>query len=490
MPEENNFPAPVRAALSQTDKADREARFLRSAALLYVWQRAGQKALKADLPELPSAPLETRPFCSPAYRPLLKKILANPGFYGPITGFLINRIHQKGLVVPHEHLVPLLNVGTSTAFKKYKTAIYAILGERGRWLALQNPVWHPLLESETIQKWEEGSAAERKQYLAALRKVDPQKSVALLESAWPTENVRERKDLLGLLAVAPSPEEVSFVERVFVSLQALPDGAKPLHLELKHLAASILLGAPGSALFQDVVGRLRPYFQRPPKRMGLQQKIKINLPRERDEFFNADRMAKQFGFDDTSPYAHCSEPEYWCGELIGLLHPLAWETIVDPDWHKILDFFATAGTYMGKKQWPLLQHISRALAQTQYLPGIRAYLNKYPVNAANFTMLHALSNEALEAWFRHQTDLEQAGLVRTTLDRPGWVWSYTLSKQLLHSLLQEDNISHHAEFAKSICLHFNAGIMADLEAFQQHENMRRQKTQNQKLQTCHIHQQE
>lgn len=481
VPEDDRFPEPVRAVLSQTGKTDPETRLLRASALMYTWQRSGQKAPQVELPELPTAPPETRPFCPPAYSALLKKILANPVFYGPITGYLLRHIHQKQLVVPYEHLVSLMALGVDAAFKKHKTVIAGMMGTRGTWLAQQNPLWHPLLETDKAQVWEEGSAAERKQYLIALRSTDPQQSAALVENAWPKANVRERKEWLTIMATETHPAELAFVEQLWASLQAEPEPVRPLQLELKQLAATLLLGAPDAALFQNYVGRLTPYFQRQSGLMGLQAKVKINLPKGYDAFFHPDQMAGTLGLDKNSPFINCSEAEYWLSELVGLLHPKAWESLIDPDWNKIVDFFASVSVNTEKKQWPLLQNLSRALSQSQYLPGINAYVQKYPVNAANFTMLRALSNDALEAWFRQQPNLEQAGLVRTVLDRSGWVWSYALSKQILQSLIKEDNISHNAEFAKSVCLHFHPGIMADLEAFQQHETLRWQQHQIQKL---------
>lgn len=463
------------------DASDPETRLLRCAGLLYVWQRAGQKAPETGFPELTVAPTETRPVCSPVYGDLLKKIFSTPAFFGPVTTYLVQKIDEKQLVVPPEYLVLLLNWATTGNNKKNSPEIRRIAGERGAWLARQNPDWEHIIEQPAAQKWQDGTAAERIQYLIHLRQTDPEQSAALMERAWAGESLRERREWLRMLLSTPSSEELDFVARVYDALLTEKGKLSSGQLELRHLAASILLGSPETRLCRETVAALAPYFQRQTKLMGLQQSCKIKLPAGEDTFFQASRMVQALGLEAVSPYIGCSEPEYWCCALIGMLHPVIWEQLVDPDWHKILELFDAHSTDTGKKQWPLLQSLSRALAQTRYTPGIEAYLKKYPVDATNVAMLQSLTTEALETWFCRQQVSEQAGLARTVLTRPGWLWSYALSKQVLKSLLQEDNISHHAEYAKVACLHFHPGVMADLETLQRQETHRWQQHQQQKL---------
>lgn len=462
--EEHELPEAIRTALAQVPVGDKEGRLLTAVALGYVWQRAGQRAPVLSLPVISAAPKEHRPFCSAAAADLLSRFLAHPTHYGVLLRYLLSKMKADRQVLPHEHLVALLDLGQTASARKWLVNLEDVLGERGVWLARQREAWRYALPIDADTAWEEGNAEERQRLWHWMRQQDPKTSVALLRAGWPQAGARERKEWLKWLGAALLPTDLPFVEWAFESLQGGKDADKPVQQEIKALAVEILLGMPESALYREIAAQLPRYIHREKAMMGLQQKNKIALPADGDAFFSANYMVRYLGFDKTSPYVNCTEPEYWFGELVRLVHPQIWESVLDPEWPKILATFEASDAVHERKHWPLLQHLARALAKHRYQSGVAAFLGQYEVNAANFGLLDSLSNEALAKWFLRQPNVEKMGMARNLLGRPGWVWPYALSKHLLQGLLQEDNVYHNAEFAKNMCLNFDLNLIGDLDA--------------------------
>ncbi|HVJ83459.1 MAG TPA: DUF5691 domain-containing protein, partial [Planctomycetia bacterium] len=125
----------------------------------------------------------------------------------------------------------------------------AILGERGRWLAGENPAWEwasrSLLDAAPSESdWHEGPPPRRAAYLASLRAADPPAARLVLESSWKTEKADARIEFLALLQTGLSAADLPFLET------ALADRSDRVADEAARLCA-LLPDSPQSTFLRD-----------------------------------------------------------------------------------------------------------------------------------------------------------------------------------------------------------------------------------------------
>jgi len=131
------------ALVGQLASDDDAQTLLRAAAVLAVQRRAGY-APPHDDSVLPLAPEETLPCCSRRAAHHLAELLSDPNRYHPMLVEWLAKTGQKGRRVPYGMLPPLFDI---TVRRKELWSLVALVGgERGRWLAAQNPTWRRIAE--------------------------------------------------------------------------------------------------------------------------------------------------------------------------------------------------------------------------------------------------------------------------------------------------------------------------------------------------------
>ena len=209
-------------------------------------RRAGVGVERKELP--PAAPAEVRPVLGRAAESWLMEVFT--GKDHRLRDEALRLIEARGALVPPRCLPALLGSHASAP------VIRRLIGERGAWLAAQNPKWQQRLAEPDHDALAalatEGDRAERLAALGALRERDPSRALALVVAAWPTEGADLREALLSALGPA-RPEEVPFYET------ALLDRA----VSVRRLAAERLLPHPESSLAQRALAAARAcvYFR-------------------------------------------------------------------------------------------------------------------------------------------------------------------------------------------------------------------------------------
>lgn len=205
-----------------------------------VYRKAGLRP--GTLPQAVPAPLEHVPACPPRVADLLGQLLSQKG--DALLVEALERLRQAGMRVPFELLPALLSLrGTAL-----RSALLPILGQRGIWLAAQNPEWrwvqdHILPEASAgievqLAAWEDGAPPQR---LAALRRVRteaPEQARAWIVSAWRGEKAEFRREMLEALTEGLSQADEPLLEN------ALDDRSA----NVRARAAGLLARMTGSAL--------------------------------------------------------------------------------------------------------------------------------------------------------------------------------------------------------------------------------------------------
>lgn len=484
---ESILPEAVRKRLSNADTADREAWFFKAAALTYVYEKAGSLPEKTPVPALPPAPKESLQICPAPVQRFLARTLEHKNKRPDVLALCFEMIAAKGWVLAPEQLVPILNVCQQPPFKSLQTQVTAVVGERGRWMQQFNPAWQFLTPKDPETLWTEGSNTERRQFLQELRSRDPELAFELIRQTWTEEtNSRERKELLKILQSNPQAGESAFTQSVLEDVLKNKDHSKAILVDIKNLAVDTLLMDPDSELTREITAQLRPYTVVQKSMLGMQRRTVLQIPEKPDGFFAPAMMCERLGMEPVSPLAGIPEPAYWFSELTRRVHPAVWERALNFTWPEILAQFAEAEEKFKKSKLPLLEHIAQALGRSQYLPGIRAYLDEYPLDASNYFMLNALGDAELERFVLKNMPDKVPDFLWDAFRRKNWTWSLSLSRHVLKCLSsQQPNGYQYQDFAKMLNfgIHFHLDILPEIRqmAIQETSDWRQQTFRSQFL---------
>lgn len=294
---------PVTSLVQQEEKAN----LLRDAALLSLYRRAGRlPALASEsVPaERNVSPFVDLPRCSPRAGQLLVQILSIKG-YESLLGEWLETAVRAGQRVREEHL-PLL-LAQQKLIEPLRPLLLPALGERGRWLAAQNPEWAPYVRFAGDEVWHEGAKKERLAYLRDLRAVEPERACSLLASTWAQEPLANRAAFLDVLDANLSMSDEPFLEGV------LDDRRK----EIRKSAALLLARLPESRLVQRMTARARKLLAW--KNGLLRSSLEVHPPAGLDEAMLRD------GLEYKPPTGtQMGEKAWWLAQIIGMVPPSAW----------------------------------------------------------------------------------------------------------------------------------------------------------------------
>lgn len=267
--------------LAQTAGQDPAEAMLTQAAILSTYGRAGRRIAGESPPQLELAPADERPTCSARAGRQLEDIL-----FGEFQDFLpewCGLADAAGVRAPDELLPTLLRRAVS-ARSAETAAISPILGERGRWLAAQEPRWSAAFAGggEEIA-WDGGDIEDRVAALSAIRRADPERARALLAESWDGDAADDRPKLLAILA-----DELSQADEDF--LEAALDDRKAM---VREAAAALLALLPDSRYAARMAGRLRELVKLSQKRslMGTKTVLDVSLPEQPDKEMKRDGLS-------------------------------------------------------------------------------------------------------------------------------------------------------------------------------------------------------
>ena len=313
---------PRAAAPAPRTGARPEEAALDAAALGAALRRAGRVASASPV-VVPEAPPERLPEAPPRARQLLELLLTQPPTEPTGTEELVLHwlatCHQAGYRVPHRLLPVLLESATGT---EQRARVGQVAGERGAWLAAQNPDWAWMHENPHVQaashgadelnvdprRWALAPGALRVEQLRDVRRRDPAAGRDLLLTTWSKDSAKHRAALLETLLVNLGPDDEALLER------ALDDRA----MAVRNRAAQLLDALPGSRRAARMAERLRPLVGEAGR---LRRQLEVRLPDDPDAAGRRDGLGR--------PPAGRSSRSWWL-ELIVAGSPFdVWEGPAD-----------------------------------------------------------------------------------------------------------------------------------------------------------------
>jgi hypothetical protein len=307
-------------ALVPRSDARPEEGALDAAALGGALRRAGRLPTTATV-DVTAAPAEQLREAPPRASQLLDLLLNQPPTDSTGTEELLLHwcatCRETGYRVPHRLLPAVLDRAAST---ELRGRVSVVVGERGVWLAGQNPAWAWLQEGSKLQaaldgieqkfgpsaraaapgsgstadgaqatsgsvlavdphQWALLSTDERASQLRRVRKDDPDAGRDLLVTAWPRDSAKDRRALLETLLVNLGPDDEDLLEA------ALDDRAA----SVRELATQILDGLPDSRRASRMADRLRPLVS---ETGLLRRHLEVRLPDDPDAAGRRDGLGK------------------------------------------------------------------------------------------------------------------------------------------------------------------------------------------------------
>lgn len=303
-------------------------------------------------------------------------------------------LNSAGLRLPHGLLVSALNQGRqSTELREW---LVPVLGERGRWLAAQNPQWaYAAGVQETAnaeQIWQEGSIAQRVSLLEAERETDPAQARARLEASLKELNAKERAPMVAALHAGLSMDDEPLLEKL------LADRSK----EVRENAAQLLTRLPASAHSQRITAWLQTMLSRDDK-----GEWQIEPPTEGNKDWERDGIALQL------PAYVKGERSWWLQQLVALAPIDFWRQALDKSPEQLWDWSRRSDWKSALRQGWLkaldTQHDLR------WLPLLQSMESDSRAQALLPPLLDQLTTEQREAlWFdRLQRKQGQSALIES-----------------------------------------------------------------------------
>ncbi|MDR2297066.1 MAG: DUF5691 domain-containing protein [Comamonas sp.] len=377
-------------------KVSTAAQVLRASAVASVLERAGwvpgsqvQLSVALTAPAQPVQELRVAPV-DEQLTALVEAVVAD----GPqdLLALSFAELDKAGLRLPHGLLVAALNQGRqSTELREW---LLPVLGERGRWLAAQNPQWaYATGVQETAdpeQIWQEGSIAQRVSLLESERESDPAKARVRLEASLKELNAKERALMVQALDKGLSMDDEPLLEKL------LADRSK----EVRENAAQLLTRLPVSAHSQRMAAWLQAMLSCDDK--GDWQ---IEPPTEGNKDWERDGVTLQL------PAYVKGERSWWLQQLVALTPVEFWQQALDKSPEQLWE-------WSRRSDWKtaLRQGWLRALDtqhDLRWLPLLQSMESDSRAQALLPPLLVQLSTEQREAlWMeRLQRKQGQSGLI-------------------------------------------------------------------------------
>ncbi|MBX0289535.1 hypothetical protein K3G63_03750 [Hymenobacter sp. HSC-4F20] len=289
-----------------TGEAHREKHLLLTAGALALIRKAGYQPAPSTAPAVPPAPAEMQVALGPNGAQALRVLLE--GQYVELLPDFLAAMAEHQRRVPHPQLVHLLEyVRTRPALHPAATAV---LGQRGNWLAAQNPDWQPLLAA-SIQAdegiWETGSLRQRVLYLENLRRHHPTQARELLTAVLPQEPAKNQAALLATLGENASPDDAALLEQYLASKSK----------EVRQTVLPLLARLSTSTLPERLWQRAEPLVHL--KKTLLNKKLLVELPAtEWDKTWLMDGIEQRDA-------RFQGEKTALLGQMLALLPPRRWE---------------------------------------------------------------------------------------------------------------------------------------------------------------------
>lgn len=214
---------PVEQLISTIPTEDPAHRLLAAAGVLAIHRQLGTEQIETvPASDMSQPPDPTLPECPADVSGLLLEYRRRGET--SLQKQVLERVIEHGWRLSPDSIPDLLKLGSKN--NTVRPLVISVLDSYGHWLAAKNKEWqYGLLPNMTWDElnefWVDSPQQIRLSILHWLRKTDPQKGLALLESRWPDEPDANRHALLVVLKNGLSMHDEPFLEQAIDSRQMI-----------------------------------------------------------------------------------------------------------------------------------------------------------------------------------------------------------------------------------------------------------------------------
>jgi hypothetical protein len=308
--------AEVATQVQQNNAVDKEEQFLQIASLAFNYRQCGAMPLQKEGVTTTRADVEEKKYGSAVAMRTLNDILETDS-NSLLQFWLQECVAKEQIVIPD--LVPVL-FNTAVQQKKLQNLIVACCGKRGEWLSRFNSDWNFSTAATDEELWQTGSPEQRKTVLQQLRQLNPAQAREWLQQSWPQEDANTKVELLPLLSVNISEEDIAFLESCSTEKSK----------KVKDEALKLLKQIPGSAIIQK-------YWQAAQQSVTIvhensKKQVHIQLANIDDSIFKS-------GIQQLSDQKNVSDESFILYQLFSFIPPEWWEQYFNADPRTIIQLF-------------------------------------------------------------------------------------------------------------------------------------------------------
>lgn len=428
------------ALIQQNTGIDKEEQFLQTVALAFNYRQCGIQPLHKEGITIAKAGTEEKQYAAALAIQTLKDILDTES--QSLLHFWLQRCTDKQRIVVPDLVPVLLSVGVQQ--KKLQPLIMACCGKRGEWLSRFNNDWNYSTPATGEEVWQTGSPEQRKMVLQQVRQTNPAQAREWLQKTWAQEDAATKTDLLPLLHVNISEEDIPFLESL----------AGEKSKKVKEQALKLLKQIPSSAIIQQYQQALQQAVQLKKEKtmLGLssQTVLSFQLPA------NIDESIFKTGIDKLSSDKAVTDEEYILYQLTQAVPPAFWETQLQQTPAQIIQSWQKDAA--GKKLLPALvnaivTHNSRTWAMAFMQNSEVFYIDIIPLLPVEQQELYSI--KFIEQFAGH--------IIEFAINRND-EWSLALARAILRQTAKNTYHYNKSWFNKYIhCV--PAAVVPELESY-------------------------
>jgi hypothetical protein len=255
---------------------------------------------------------ETLPAAGNQAADLLARMCA--GHFRPLLKEWLQLCSARGLRAPAFALPALLDAaGAAKNATGERSLAAAVSGERGRWLAAQNPAWSWVLAPARVSAdeaasssgvWETGSDEDRIAWLRALRASDPKAARERLAAAWADETPEFRMEALDVLEAGLGAGDETLLEKALVERRG----------EIRKKARALISRLPESGFARRMRERASKFLFF--KKGLFSKKLEVVPPDAFDPDWKKDGIEQK-----ARPGAGVGEKDFWMRQIMMCVPP-------------------------------------------------------------------------------------------------------------------------------------------------------------------------
>ena len=420
--------------VQQNNSIDKEEQFLQIAAMAFNYRQCGITPLQKEGITITKADAEEKQYSSALAMQTLKDILETES--NSLLHFWLQQCVAKELIVIPD-LVPVL-FNTAVQQKKLQNLVVACCGKRGEWLSRFNSDWNFSTAVTNEELWQTGSPEQRKTVLQQLRQSNPVQAREWLQQAWPQEDANTKAELLPILSINSSEEDITFLESLSTEKSK----------KVKDEALKLLKQIPGSAIIQKYWQVVQQSVTTTSGKWFSKEKVHLQLAHVDDSIFKS-------GIQQLSDQKDVSDESFILYQLVSFIPPDKWEKHFDSDPRTIIQLFKR-----DKDTEKLIPAIGMAAGRFKNITWGRILMED--VNTFYYDLALLLPRNEREQYLLRYFDHISEMAIKYLTEKDEGEWGLEITKAFLKHTAKGPHQYNRAFYSKHIH-HMPVTVLPELE---------------------------